>query len=150
MLSSILIEIHCSTQPKNIFFTNQSVQSLSRVRLPVTRWTAARQASLSIISSWSLLKLMSIELTMPSYHLILSSPSPAISFFQHQSLFKWVSSSHQVTKVSEFQVQLSKGLSRVFSNITVQKHLFFDAQLSLLSRSHIHKWLLEKKKHSFD
>ena len=71
MLSSILIEIHCSTQPKNIFFTNQSVQSLSRVRLPVTPWTAAHQASLSIISSWSLLKLMSIELTMPSYHLIL-------------------------------------------------------------------------------
>ena len=39
---------------------------------------------------------------------------------------------------------LSKGLSRVFSNTTVQKHQFFGAQLSLLSNSHIHTWLLEK------
>ena len=42
----------------------------------------------------------------------------------------------------------SKGLSRVFSNITVQKHQFFSTQLSLWSNSHIHTWLLEK--HSFD
>jgi len=39
---------------------------------------------------------------------------------------------------------LSKGLSRVFSNTTVQKHQFFGAQLSLWSNSHIHTWLLEK------
>jgi len=51
-----------------------SVQSLSRVRLFVTPWTAARQASLSITNSWSLLKLMSIELVMPSNHLILCLP----------------------------------------------------------------------------
>ena len=44
---------------------------------------------------------------------------------------------------------LSKGLSRVFSNTTVQKHQFFSAQLSLYSNSHIHSWLLEKN-HSFD
>ena len=48
-----------------------SVQSLSHVRLFATPWTAARQASLSITKSWSLLKLMSIELEMPSNHLIL-------------------------------------------------------------------------------
>ena len=40
---------------------------------------------------------------------------------------------------------LSKGLSRVFSNTTVEKHQFFSAQLSLQSNSHIHTWLLEKK-----
>ena len=51
-----------------------SVQSLSRVRLFVTPWTAARQASLSITNSQSLLKLMFIESVMPSNHLILCSP----------------------------------------------------------------------------
>ena len=51
-----------------------SVQSLSRVRLFATPWTAARQASLSITNSWSLLKLMSITLVMPSNHLILCHP----------------------------------------------------------------------------
>ena len=50
------------------------VQSLSHVRLFVTQWTAAGQASLSITSSWSLLKLMSIKLVMPSNHLILCHP----------------------------------------------------------------------------
>ena len=52
----------------------QSVQSLSCVQLLATSWTAARQASLSITNSWSLLKLMSIELVMPSNHLILHHP----------------------------------------------------------------------------
>ena len=68
---------------------SQSVQSLSRVQLFATPWTAARQTSLPIINSWSLLKLMSIELVMPSNHLILlSSPSPpAFNLSQHQSLF---------------------------------------------------------------
>ena len=51
-----------------------SVQSLSHVRLFVTPWTAAHQASLSITQSWSLLKLMSIESVMPSNHLILVIP----------------------------------------------------------------------------
>ena len=51
-----------------------SVHSLRHVRLFVTTWTAARQASLSITNSWSLLKLMSIELVMPSSHLILCRP----------------------------------------------------------------------------
>ena len=87
---------------------------------------------------------------------------PAFNLSQHPGLFKWVSSLHQVAKVLEFQLQhqslqdwsplewtgwislQSKGLSRVFSNTTVQKHQFFGAQLSLWSLSHIHTWLLEK------
>ena len=51
-----------------------SVQSLSRVRLLVTPWTATCPASLSIINSWSLLRLLSIELVVPSNHLILCCP----------------------------------------------------------------------------
>ena len=88
----------------------------------------------------------------------LSSPSPpAFNLYQHQGLCQWVSSSHQVAKVLEFQLQhqssneysrlvskgwtglislQSKGLSRVFSNTTVQKHQFFSAQLFLWSNSH--------------
>ena len=90
------------------YLTNQfsSIQSLSHVRLPATPWTAARQDSLSITNSRSLLKLMSIESVMPSNHLILclpfsSCPNPS----QHQGIFKWVSSSHQMAKVLEFQLQ---------------------------------------------
>ena len=70
----------------------QSVQSLSRVQLFVTPRTAARQASLSITSSWSLLKLMSIESVMPSNHLILCCPLlllpsvfPSIRVFSNES-----------------------------------------------------------------
>ena len=59
-----------------------SVQSLSRVRLFATPWTAARQASLSITNSQSLLKLMSTESVMPSNHLILCHP-----FFLPPSIF---------------------------------------------------------------
>ena len=54
-----------------------SVQSLSHVRLFVTPWAAARQVSLSIINSRSLLELMSIESVMPSNHLILCHPKPS-------------------------------------------------------------------------
>ena len=101
---------------------------------------------------------------LPSHPLL--SPSPtAPNPSQHQGLFQWVSSSHQVAKVLEFQLQhqsfqwtprtdlLQDGLvgspcsprdSRVFSNTTVQKHQFLSAQLSSQSNSHIHKWPLEK------
>ena len=73
----------------NTFTWWHSVQSLSHVRLFVTPWTAARQASLSITNSWSLLKLMSIELVMPSNHHPLSFPSPpAFNLSQHQGLFQ--------------------------------------------------------------
>ena len=79
---------------------------LSHIQLSVTQWTAARQASPSITNSWGLLKLMFIELVMPSSHLILSSSSPpAFNLFQHQGFFQWVSSSHLVAKVLEFQLQ---------------------------------------------
>ena len=101
----------------------------------------------------------------PSHPLSPPSP-PTFNLSQHQGLFQWVSSLHQVAKVLEFQLQHqslqwviqdwfpsgltgwislpSKGLSRVFSNTTVQKHQFFGIQLSLQSNSHIHSWLLEK------
>ena len=84
-----------------------SVQWLSHVWLFVTPWTPACQASLSITNSQILPKLMSIELVMPSNHLILCHPlsPPAINLSQHQGLFKWVSFSHQVAKVLEFQLQ---------------------------------------------
>ena len=85
-----------------------SVQSLSHVRHFVTPWTAACQASLSITSSQSLFKLMSIESVMPSNHLILSSPSlPTFNLSQHQGLFQWVSSSHQVAKYWSFIFNIS-------------------------------------------
>ena len=87
------------------FFTTSSVQSLSRVRFFATPWIAARQASLSITNSQSSPRLTSIESVMPSSHLILSSPSPpAPNPSQHQSLFQWVNSLHEVAKVLEFQL----------------------------------------------
>ena len=74
----------------------------------VTPWTAACQASLSITNSQSLPKLMSIELDgdaiQPSYPL-LSLSSSTFNLSQHQDLFKWISSSHEVAKVLEFQLQ---------------------------------------------
>ena len=57
---------------------NSVVQSLSCVQLFVTPWTAAHQSSLSFTISWSLLKLMSFELVMPSNHLILCCPLPLV------------------------------------------------------------------------
>ena len=81
-----------------------SVQSLSYVWLFVTPWTAARQASLSVTKSQSLPKFMSFESVMPPNHLLSTSPT-TFNLSQHQGLFKWVSSSHQVVKVLEFQLQ---------------------------------------------
>ena len=79
--------------PHTANYTFSSAQSLSRVWLFVTPWTAARQASLSITNSRSLLKLMSIELVMPSNHLILSRPLllpptifPSIRVFSNESV----------------------------------------------------------------
>ena len=72
-----------------------SVQSLSRVRLFVTPWTTARQASLSITNSWNLPKPMSIESMMPSNHLILGHPPlllhsvfPSIMVFSNESALR--------------------------------------------------------------
>ena len=143
------------------------VQSLSRVQHFVTQWTAACQVSLSFTISQSLLKLMSVESVMASNQLILSPTSPpALIPSQHQGLFQWVNSSHEVAKILGVSALASflpkntwgwspleltgwislqsKGLSRVFSNTTVQKHQFFGTQLSSQSNAHIHTWPLEK------
>ena len=84
-----------------------SVQSLSRVRLFVTPWTVAHQAPLSSTISQSLLKFMSVKSVMLSNHLILCHPLLLLSqhLSQHQGLFQWVVSSHQVAKVLELQLQ---------------------------------------------
>ena len=85
--------------PNNMFYMRinlqfSSVQSLSRVRLFATLWIAARQASLSITNSWSSLKRMSIELVMPSSHLILCCPlllppiPPSIRVFSNESTLR--------------------------------------------------------------
>ena len=141
--------------PKNRFKkVSQSVQSLSTIRIFVTILTAKRQASLSITNSWSLHKLMFIKSVMPSNHLILCpsllflpSNFPALRYFPMNQLFAsggqsiGVSASASVLPMNTqdwsalggtgwISLQ-SKGLSRVFSNTTVQKHQFFCAQLSL-------------------
>ena len=134
-----------------------SVQLLSCVWLFATPWTSAHQASLSITSSQSLPKLTSIESVMPSYHLILccsliSLPSifPSIGIFSKESALlircTGVSASASVLPMNTqdwcplgwtgWIFLQSKRLSRVFSNTTVQKHQFFDVQLSLQSNSH--------------
>ena len=134
--------------------------SHSAVYDSVNSWTAARQASLSITNSKSLPKLMSVESVMPSSHLILCHsllllPSifPSIRVFSNQSALciRWpkywslgfnISLSNEYPGLTSFRtvwISLqSKGLSRVFSNTTVQKHQFFGAQLSSQSNSHIH------------
>ena len=144
----------------------QSAQLLSRAWLFVTPWTSACQASLSITNSRSLLKFMSFELVMTSNHLILCPPLllphsifPSIRVFSNESVLciRWpiigVSASVSVLPMNTqdwpfgwtgcISLQ-SKGLSRVFSNTTVQKHKFFGAQPSSQSNSHIHTWPLEK------
>ena len=82
------------------------VQSLSRVQLFATPWTAAHQASLSFTISQSLLKLIFFELVMPFSHLSLCySLLPLPSIFPSISLFQPVGSLHQVAKVLELQLQ---------------------------------------------
>ena len=131
-----------------------SVQLHSYVRLFEIPWIAELQASLSITNSQSLLKLMSIESVMPSNYLILCHPLlllpsifPRIRVFSNESVLciRWpsigVSASTSVLPMNIHDLfplgwtglisLQSKGLSRVFSNTTVQKHQFFGTQLSL-------------------
>ena len=154
---SIIILSHLSPSlPISQWFLNvmvqlSSVQCLSRVWLFAIPRIAARQASLSITNSQSLPKLMSIELVMPSNHLILCQPLlipssifPSIRVFSDESVLHirwpkyWISAS---TSVLSMNIQdwfplgwtswiplQSMGLSRVFSNTTVQKYQFFCAQ----------------------
>ena len=131
-----------------------SVWLLSCIWLFVTPWTSAHQTSLSITNCRSSPKFMSIESVMPSNHLIICHPLlllpsifPSIRVFSMSQLF---TSSGQSIGVSASALVLpmniqdwlplgwtgwislqSKGLSRVFSNTTVQKHQFFGTQLSL-------------------
>jgi len=122
-----------------------TVQSLSGVRVFTTPWTTAHQASLSITNSWNLLKLVSMELVMPSKHLILCHPLLLLpSIFLSIRVFsnelalrirwpKYWSFSFNISPSNEHSGLISsrmdwldvlagsKGLSRVFSNTTVQK-----------------------------
>ena len=112
-LNIIFLKFYCIYS----FITVSSVQSLSHIWLFATPWTAARQASLSITNSWSLLKLMFIELVMPSNHLTLCHPHspPAFNLSQCQGLLKWVSSTHQLAELSECQLQ-HQSLQWIFRN----------------------------------
>ena len=108
-----LLFLDCSTLvsvsppfPDQQLFSVQSVQSL---RLFVTPWTAACQASLFITNSQTHAHWVD-DAIQPSHPLL--SPSPAFNLFQHQGLFKWVSSLHQVAKVLEFQHQSFKRIFR--------------------------------------
>ena len=144
-----------------------SVRLLSRVWSFATLWVSAHQASLSITNSRSSLKLTSIELVMPSSHLIKCCPLsscpqslPASESFPVSQLFTWGGQSAGISAFASFlqkNIQgwspsewtgwislQSKGLSRVLSNTTVQKHQFFGAQLASQSNSHIHTWPLGK------
>ena len=94
-----------ATREAHIWVQFSSVQLLSRVRLFATPWIAARQASLSITNSRSSLRLTSIVSDAIQPFHPLSSPSPlAPNPSQHQSLFQWINSSHEVAKVLEFQL----------------------------------------------
>ena len=150
------------------------VQSISLVWLLGPPWTAACQASLSFTISWSLPKLMSIELVMPSDHLILCCPLlllpsifPRIRVFPNELALcvRWpkywsfsfsISPSNDysglfplgLTGLTSFQ---SKELSKVFSGTTIWKLQFFGTQPFLWSNSHIHARLHDYlKNHSFD
>ena len=124
------------------------------VQIFVTPWTAARQASLSIINAWNLLKLTSIELVMPSNYLILCHPLlllpsifPSIRVFSNDSVLRirWPKIGvSALASVLPMNIQdwfplgwtgwislQFKSFSRVFSNTKVQKHLFFGTQFSL-------------------
>ena len=131
-----------------------SIQLLSHVQLFVTPWTTAAQTSLSITNPWSPPKPMSIVSVMPSNHLILYRPLllrpsifPSIRVFSNESGLhirwpKYCSSTFSISPFIEYSELISfrmegwislhsKGLSRVSSNTTAQKHQFFSTQLSL-------------------
>ena len=162
---SKLAEFH--TKKERFYFMFSSVQLLSCVWLFATPWIAGRQVSLSITNSRSSPKLMCIKSVMPPSHLILCHSllllppvPPSIRVFSTESTLrmrwpKYWSFSLSISPSNEHPGPISlgwtgwislqsKGLSKVFSNTTVQKHQFFGAQLSSQSNSHIHTWLLEK------
>ena len=118
-------------------------------------WTVARQASLFLTNSWSLLKLMSIESVMPSNHLILCCPLLllpsiflALESFLMSHLFESDDQNTGASGSASVNIQgwslrltglislLFKGLSGLFSSTTVQRHQFFGVLPSLWSNSH--------------
>ena len=122
-----------------------AAQLFSCIQLFVTPWTEALQASLSFTIFYSLLKLMSTELSDAIHHLILCCPLllmpsifPCIGVFSNEPGL--------CTGLKFLFSLLSKGLTRVFSNIIVQKHQFLSAQTTLWCNSHIHTCLMEKPK----
>ena len=141
------------------------VQLLSPIQIFVTAWPATRQASLSF-NLPELAQLLSIELVMTSNHLVLCHPLlllPSVFAASESFPMSWLFASggqsigtSASASVPPMNIQdwfplgssdlislQSKGLSRVFSSTTVQKHQFFGAQPSLWSSSHIHTWLLK-------
>ena len=160
---------HITQITVKIYFQFSSIQSLSWVRLFGTPWTAARQASLSITISWSLLKLMSIESVMPSNHLILCCPLlllpsifPSMRVFPNESVLcigwpKYWSFSFSISPSNEypglisfridwFDLAVQGTLKSLFqhhsSKASVLHSAFFMVQLS-----HLHDFW---KNHSFD
>ena len=138
-----------------------SVQSLSHVQLFMTPWTTAHQASLSIINSQSLLKLISIQLVMPSNHLILCCPLlllplilPSIRVFSNESTLcmRWPKywsfsfsnlPSKEISGLISFRMEwldllAVQGTLKSLLQHHSSKHQFFGAQPSSQSNSHIH------------
>ena len=150
-------------------FQQSVVQLLRCARLLETPWTAEYQTFLSTISR-SLLELMFVESVMPPNHIILCCslllpPSifPSIRVFSNESVrcIRWpkywsfnfsISSSNEYSGLISFRMDWFdvlaslefKGLLRLFSSTTIQKHQCFGSQPSWWSSSHIHTWLLEK------
>ena len=149
---------HCPTAhtqtPRSWPLHSSSVQSLSRVQLFATPWTAARQASKSITNSWSLLRLMSILLVTASNHLILCHPLlllpsmfSSIRVFSNESALRirwpkyWsfsfsISTSNEYSGLTSFRMDwldllAVQGTLESLRQHTVQKHQFFGAQFSL-------------------
>ena len=150
-----------SEELEEVIQLHSVLQSLSHVQLFATPWAAARQVSLSFTISQSRLKLMSMESVTPSNHLVLCQPFlllpsilPSTRVFPKELAlcFRWpkyrrftfsISPSNEYSGLISLGLSslislLSKGLSRVFSNNTVQKHQLFRSQPSLWFNSHIH------------
>ena len=151
------MNLYLKNQDEVTCYQFSSVQSRSHIRLFVTPWTAAHQASLSITNSWSLLKLMSIELVMPSNHLILCCPPllppsifPSIRVFSNESVLhiRWpkywsfsMSPSNEYSGLISFRMDwldllavegaLKSLLQHHSSKASILRHLaFFIVQLS--------------------
>ena len=153
----------------SFFYMFSSVQLLSHVQLFATPWTAAHQASLSITNSQSLLKLMSIELVMPSNHLILCHPLlfppsifPSIRVFSNESVLhiRWpkywtfsfsISPSNEYSGLISFRIDwfdllAVQGILKSLPPAPQFKNINSSALSFLQSNSHIHTGLLEKPK----